>query len=115
MIALATCSFKTLIFILTNMSRYQESHPIKISTLRKRHTKISGNLRTQDKCIRNQPAIQAVRKQATFPHIIALTTIFARSGFLVGASAPIPPSVIPMEPKFANPHKAYVAMISDFT
>ena len=61
------------------------------------------------------PAIHAVRKHATFPQIIARTTICDNSDFLVGARAPKPPNVIPIEPKFAKPHKAYVAIISDFS
>ena len=50
--------------------------------------------------------MHAVKKHATFPQIIALTTICASSGFLPGARAPTPPRVIPMEPKLAKPHKA---------
>ena len=59
--------------------------------------------------------MQAVRKQATLPHIIARTTIWASSGFLDGARAPKPPNVMPIEPKLANPHRAYVAIISDLS
>ena len=62
-----------------------------------------------------KPAMQAVRKQATLPHIIARTTIWASSGFLDGARAPKPPNVMPIEPKLANPHRAYVAIISDLS
>jgi len=61
------------------------------------------------------PAIQAVRKQAALPQIIALNTIWDKSDFLDGANAPRPPSVIPIAPKLANPHRAYVVMISDFS
>ena len=37
----------------------------------------------------------------------------ASSAFLLGASAPIPPIWIPMELKFANPHRAKVAIVKD--
>ena len=52
-------------------------------------------------------------KHATFPAIIALKTIAAMSDFLCGAMAPKPPNIIPMEPRLANPHRAYVDITSD--
>ena len=52
------------------------------------------------------PAMHAVRKHATLPQIMALTTIFERSVFRLGSSAPMPPKVIPIELKFENPHRA---------
>ena len=60
-----------------------------------------------------KPAIQAVIKHATFPAIIALRTMVAISAFLCGAIAPNPPNIIPIEPRLANPHKAYVEITSD--
>lgn len=54
----------------------------------------------------SSPAIQAVKKHATFPAIMALTATLARSGFLCGAIAPRPPNCIPIDPMLANPHKA---------
>ena len=59
------------------------------------------------------PAMQPVIKQATFPAIIALRTMAAKSGFLCGAMAPKAPNIIPMEPRFENPHNAYVAITSE--
>ena len=52
-------------------------------------------------------------KQATFPAIIALITTLARGLRWFGAIVFNPPNITPMEPKFAKPHKAYVAMISE--
>ena len=50
----------------------------------------------------------AVMKHATLPAIIARTTTREKSFFLRGAMAPSAPSMIPIEPKFAKPHNAYV-------
>ena len=50
--------------------------------------------------------MQAVRKQATVPEIMARTTNSENTDFLFGANAPKPPSNIPMEPKLAKPHNA---------
>ena len=58
------------------------------------------------------PAIQAVRKQAQLPAIMARTTTLAMSARLVGAMAPKPPKLMPMELMLLKPHSAYVAMIS---
>ena len=61
------------------------------------------------------PAIHAVIKHATFPAIIALRTIAARSAFRCGAMAPNAPSIIPIEPRLEKPHNAYVEMTSDLS
>ena len=61
------------------------------------------------------PAMHAVKKHATFPQIIERRDIAAKSDFFEGASAPTAPRVIPMEPKLAKPHSAYVAITSDLT
>ena len=50
--------------------------------------------------------MHAVIKHATFPAIIALRTIAAKSAFLCGAIAPNAPSIIPIEPRLENPHRA---------
>ena len=54
--------------------------------------------------------MHAVIKHATFPAIIARTTTLVMSLFLLGAIAPNAPSIIPIEPIFENPQRAYVAM-----
>ena len=54
----------------------------------------------------NVPAVQAFIKDTTVPVTIALKAIPAMSDFLDGAIAPRAPITIPMELKFANPHKA---------
>ena len=51
-------------------------------------------------------AMQAVMKHTTFPETIALKTNSAKSLPRVGANGNIPPIVMPIEPKFENPHKA---------
>lgn len=56
--------------------------------------------------------MQAVRKQAQLPEIMALTTTLARSARLEGAIAPMLPKLMPMELMLLKPHSAYVAMIS---
>ena len=61
------------------------------------------------------PAIHAVRKQATLPHTMARITICERSDRRAGARPPSPPSVMPIDPKLAKPHSAYVAMITDLS
>lgn len=55
------------------------------------------------------PAMQAVRKQATLPAIMALTTMLEMSLRRLGAMLPRAPSIRPMDAMFANPHNAYVA------
>ena len=52
------------------------------------------------------PAIVAVSHDANAPPNIAFVTSFARSLLRPGAIPPIPPSCIPIEPKFAKPHNA---------
>ena len=59
------------------------------------------------------PAIQADMKFASVPTTIAFTPRRARSDFREGASAPIPPIWIAIELRFANPHKAKVAMTNE--
>lgn len=61
------------------------------------------------------PATAAVMKQATLPAIIARNTRREMSPRRAGAIAPIAPIIIPIEPGFAKPHSAYVAIISDFS
>ena len=50
--------------------------------------------------------MEAVNQEAIAPPSIALKTILDKSFFRSGAIEPIPPNWIPIEPKFANPHKA---------
>ena len=57
--------------------------------------------------------MQAVIKQATFPAIMALNTMLDKSRVRCGAIVPKAPSIIPIEPMFAKPHSAYVAITSD--
>ena len=52
------------------------------------------------------PAMVPVINAASVPASIALNAIFARSPRLEGAMPPMPPSWMPIEPKFANPHSA---------
>ena len=59
------------------------------------------------------PAMHAVRKSAMIPAIMALTTIWAMADFFLGAMAPSPPSWMPIELMLANPHSAYVAIVSE--
>ena len=59
--------------------------------------------------------MQAVIKQATLPAIIARTTTLVMSFFLFGAIAPRAPSMMPMEPIFENPQRAYVATTTDLS
>ena len=44
---------------------------------------------------------------------MARTITFVISCFLDGAIAPNAPNIIPMEPTFENPHRAYVAITND--
>ena len=62
---------------------------------------------------RFSPATHAVMKQATVPATSARRATRAMSGFLDGASGPMPPIWIPIEAKLAKPHNAYVAIISE--
>ena len=55
---------------------------------------------------KSKPAIVAVNQDAKAPPIIAFVTSRARSPLRLGAIAPIPPNCIPIEPKFAKPHRA---------
>ena len=48
----------------------------------------------------------AVNHDANAPANMALVTNFARSFFLSGAIAPMPPNSIPIDAKFAKPHNA---------
>ena len=50
---------------------------------------------------------------AIVPASIARNPSRARSFLRFGASAPMPPICIPMELKFANPHRANVAIVKD--
>ena len=59
------------------------------------------------------PAMLAVMKFASVPANIARSPSRARSWRRLGASAPMPPIWMPIEPKFANPHSAKVAMVND--
>lgn len=62
---------------------------------------------------KHAPAIQAVIKHAMVPAINARNTTRANAGRRCGARAPIPPNCIPIEPKFANPQRAYIEITSD--
>ena len=50
-------------------------------------------------------------QEAIAPPNIAFNPTFAKSLFLDGAIALIPPIWMPIEEKLANPHNAYVDMI----
>ena len=54
-----------------------------------------------------------VKKHAAFPAIIARRIILVTSDFLEGAKALNAPSKIPIDPKLAKPHKAYVETTSE--
>src|ERR1035441_2571653 len=62
---------------------------------------------------RNIPAIAAEIRLAMVPASIARTPNCARSLRRSGTSAPMPPICIPIEPRFANPHSAKVAIVND--
>lgn len=57
--------------------------------------------------------MQAVIKQAIVPAAIARTARLAKAGLLWGARALKPPICTPIEPMFAKPQRAYVAIISE--
>ena len=59
------------------------------------------------------PAIQAVIKQAILPATRERIANLAKSFILEGHIAPIPPTVIPTDPTFEKPQRAYVAMTSE--
>lgn len=59
------------------------------------------------------PAMVADKKQAMLPAIMARKTIDAMSCRRSGAMAARPPNVIPIDPKFEKPHRAYVAITSE--
>ena len=61
----------------------------------------------------NIPATQAVMKHATDPVSIAVTDSCAKSDLRPGAIELSAPTWIPIEPRFANPHNANVAIVSD--
>ncbi len=52
-------------------------------------------------------------KQATFPAIMARSTMADRSDVRCGAIAPSAPSWIPIDPRFEKPHSAYVAITEE--
>ena len=54
-----------------------------------------------------------VKKHAAFPAIIARRIIFVMSDFLEGTKAFNAPSNMPIDPKLAKPHKAYVETTSE--
>ena len=54
----------------------------------------------------NRPAMQALTKFAREPAMRARTPSLARSGCREGASGPIPPIWMPIEPMLAKPHRA---------
>ena len=58
------------------------------------------------------PDIQAVMKEAMLPAMTALMATLARSVCREGAIAPRAPRFIPIEPKFAKLHTAYVTIVS---
>ena len=57
--------------------------------------------------------MHAVMNAASVPPIIERRLSCAMSFRREGTSEPIPPIWIATEPKFANPHSAYVAMVYD--
>ena len=57
--------------------------------------------------------MHADMKFAMVPAITAFKPRRARSDLREGASAPIPPTWIAIELKFANPQSAYVAIVKD--
>ena len=62
---------------------------------------------------KNIPAIDAEIKLAMVPANMALTPNLAKSFLRSGTNAPMPPICMPIEPKFAKPHKANVAMVKE--
>jgi hypothetical protein len=72
-------------------------------------------LKVSTKSLNENEIKETFRKHATFPHIIALTTILDKSCRRVGAMAPNAPNIIPIEPTFENPHRAYVAITVDLS
>src|SRR5580698_1508657 len=62
---------------------------------------------------KNIPAIDALIKLAMVPASMALTPNLAKSFLRSGTNAPMPPICIPMEPRFAKPHNAKVAMVKE--
>src|SRR5207247_7026401 len=61
------------------------------------------------------PAMAAVMKLTSEPASRARKPSRARSDLRVGASPPIPPIWMPIEEKFANPHRANVAINFPFS
>jgi len=59
------------------------------------------------------PAIEADIRFAMVPASIARRPNRAKSLRRLGAKAPIPPIWMPIELKFANPHRANVAMVNE--
>src|SRR5579864_5719953 len=59
------------------------------------------------------PTIEADIRFAIVPASMARMPRRASSGFLLGASAPMPPICIPMELRFAKPQSANVAIVND--
>ena len=57
--------------------------------------------------------MHAVIKQATFPAIIARMMTRDKSLFRLGAIAPKAPSIMPMDPMFEKPQRAYVDITTD--
>ena len=55
----------------------------------------------------------AVTKLASVPAIIARNPSRARSLRRLGASAPMPPTCMPIDAKLAKPHSAKVAIVND--
>lgn len=62
-------------------------------------------------CWTKIPARLAVIKHEIQPAINARNAIFESNGFLFGTIPPKTPSWMPMEEKFENPQRAYVAII----
>ena len=59
------------------------------------------------------PAIQAVMKHAMVPATNARNATLAKSDLLFGARTLKPPICTPIDPILANPHSAYVAIVSE--
>ena len=57
--------------------------------------------------------MHAVMKQAIVPAISARNATVAMSSLREGAIGPMPPIWTPIDAKLANPHSAYVAIISE--
>ena len=58
-------------------------------------------------------AIEALIRLAIVPASMARTPSLARSFLRSGTSAPMPPICMPIDPRFAKPHKANVAIVND--